>query len=248
MVTAYDAPTARAVVRAAADVILVGDSLGMVVLGYEDTLQVDMVDMTRHTAAVRRGAPQALVIADMPFLSYQAGPERAVLNAGRLVRSGADAVKLEGGLDRVPVVEAIGRASIPVMGHLGLTPQSIKVFGGYRVQGRRPEAAAAIIEAARALEAAGVFAIVLEGIPSELGRRVTEAVRVPTIGIGAGPDTDGQVLVVHDLAGVSEGRMPRFVKRYGEVGEALSAAVAAFAAEVRDGTYPAREHCYDDRA
>jgi 3-methyl-2-oxobutanoate hydroxymethyltransferase len=246
MVTAYDAPTARIVDRAGVDIILVGDSLGMVVLGYESTLHVTMEDMVRHTAAVRRARPRALLAADMPFLSYQVSPERAVENAGRLVREGgADAVKLEGGRVMLPAIEAIVRASIPVIGHLGLTPQSILRMGGYRVQGRGGPAGEELLADARALAEAGVFMIVLEGIPQALGRRITEMVPVPTVGIGAGPGTSGQVLVLHDLAGLSEGPMPRFVKRYGEVGEALESAVAGFAAEVRRGEYPAPAHCYD---
>ncbi len=246
MVTAYDAPTGRAVDRAGPDIILVGDSLGMVVLGYESTLQVDMTDMLRHTAAVRRAGPRALLVADMPFLSYQVTPERAVLNAGRLIRDGgADAVKLEGGTAQVPVIEALARASIPVMGHLGLTPQSVKTLGGYRVQGRSSDAADFLVTEAQAIEAAGVFAMVLEGIPEELGRRITATVGVPTIGIGAGPGTDGQVLVLHDLVGLSEGRLPRFVKRYGDLSSALQTMVEEFAAEVRSGTYPDASHCYE---
>jgi 3-methyl-2-oxobutanoate hydroxymethyltransferase len=246
MVTAYDTPTARIVDRAGVDIILVGDSLGMVVLGYESTLSVTMEDMVRHTAAVHRARPRALLVADMPFLSYQASPERAVENAGRLVREGgADAVKLEGGRAMLPAIEAILRASIPVMGHLGLTPQSILRFGGYRVQGRGGEATADLLADAEALVEAGVFLIVLEGIPQSLGSRITETVPAPTIGIGAGPGTNGQVLVLHDLAGLSEGPMPRFVKRYGEVGDALQSAVEGFAGEVRLGQYPTPAHCYD---
>jgi 3-methyl-2-oxobutanoate hydroxymethyltransferase len=246
MVTAYDAPTARIVDRAGPDIVLVGDSLAMVVLGYDTTLKVDMEDMLRHTAAVCRTRPTALVVADMPFLSYQVSIERAVENAGRLVRDGgADAVKLEGGQAMVPAVLAIVRASIPVMGHLGLTPQSVKRFGGYRVQGRGADASEKLIEDALALEQAGVFAMVLEGIPRDLGHRITQAVSVPTIGIGAGPETDGQVLVLHDLIGLSEGRLPRFVKRYGEIGRAMETAVASFASEVRSGSYPDQAHWYE---
>jgi 3-methyl-2-oxobutanoate hydroxymethyltransferase len=246
MVTAYDTPTARIVDRSGVDIILVGDSLGMVVLGYESTLQVTMEDMVRHTAAVSRARPRALLAADMPFLSFQVSPERAVENAGRLVREGgADAVKLEGGRSMLPAIEAIVRASIPVMGHLGLTPQSVLRFGGYRVQGRGGDAEAELLADARALVEAGVFLIVLEGIPQALGRRITEAIPVPTVGIGAGPDTSGQVLVLHDLAGLSEEPLPRFVKRYGQLGEALGAAVLAFAGEVRQGQYPTPAHCYD---
>jgi 3-methyl-2-oxobutanoate hydroxymethyltransferase len=246
MVTAYDTPGARAVDRAGADIILVGDSLGMVVLGHPDTLQVDMTDMVRHAAAVRRASPRALVVVDMPFLSYQVSPERAVENAGRLVREGgADAVKLEGGHNVMGAIEAILRASIPVMGHVGLTPQSVKAFGGYRVQGRSESQANAVAEEARAVADAGVFAMVLEGIPRELGRLITAAVPVPTIGIGAGPDTDGQVLVLHDLAGLSEGRLPRFVKRYAQLADDLERAVAEFVADVRTGAYPEATHWYE---
>lgn len=246
MVTAYDTPTARCVDRAGVDVILVGDSLGMVVLGYESTLQVTMEDMVRHTAAVRRARPQALLVADMPFLSYQVSIERAVDNAGRLVREGgADAVKLEGGRPMLPAIEAIIRASIPVMAHLGLTPQSILRFGGYRVQGRGRAAETDLLADAEALAGAGAFLIVLEGIPQSLGRQITETVPVPTVGIGAGPGTDGQVLVLHDLAGLTEEPLPRFVKRYGEVGEAIRSAVERFSGEVRSGQYPSPDHWYE---
>jgi 3-methyl-2-oxobutanoate hydroxymethyltransferase len=246
MVTAYDTPTARIVDRAGVDLILCGDSLGMVVLGHDSTLKVTMEDMVRHTAAAARARPRALLAADMPFLSFQVSPESAVENAGRLVREGgADLVKLEGGRTMVPAVLAITRASIPVIGHLGLTPQSILHFGGYRVQGRGEGAEASLLADARALADAGAVLIVLEGIPQTLGRKITAAVPVPTVGIGAGPGTDGQVLVLHDLAGLTEGPLPRFVKRYGEIGTALEAAVASFAGEVRKGEYPAPAHCYD---
>jgi 3-methyl-2-oxobutanoate hydroxymethyltransferase len=246
MVTAYDTPTARCVDRAGVDVILVGDSLGMVVLGHDSTLKVTMEDMVRHTAAVHRANPRALLVADMPFLSFQVTAERAVENAGRLVREGgADAVKLEGGRSMLPAIEAIVRASIPVMGHLGLTPQSILRFGGYRVQGRGRAAEAELLADAAALVEAGAFLIVLEGVPQGLGRQVTEAIPVPTIGIGAGPGTDGQVLVLHDLAGISEEPLPRFVKRYGAVGEAIQSAVESFVGEVRRGEYPAPAQWYE---
>ncbi len=245
MVTAYDAPTARVVDAAGADVILVGDSLGMVVLGYDSTLQVTMEDMVRHTAAVARTRPRALVVADLPFLSYHASHEQAVLNAGRLVQDGgADCVKIEGGARMGPTLEAIVGAQVPVMAHIGLTPQSVKQFGGYRVQGRG-DASEALVDDARAVEAAGAFALVLEGVPSPVGKAVTEAVSIPVIGIGAGPDTTGQVLVFHDLVGLSGERLPRFVKRYANLEADMQKAVARFVADVQSGAYPASEHCYE---
>jgi 3-methyl-2-oxobutanoate hydroxymethyltransferase len=248
MVTAYDAPTARLADAAGVDLLLVGDSLAMVVLGYDDTLSVTVDDMVHHTAAVARTAPRALVVADLPWMSYHVSPEDTVRNAARLVRAGAPAVKLEGGAKRVPAVSALIDAEIPVMGHLGLTPQSVHALGGFKVQGRQREAADALVEDALALVEAGVFAIVLEAVPAALARRVTEAVPVPTIGIGAGPACDGQVLVLHDLLGLEERVLPRFVRRYGSFRADGTAAVAAFAADVRSGAFPGPEETYEPEA
>ncbi len=248
VLTAYDYPTARLLDKAGVDVLLVGDSLGMVVLGYENTLPVTLQEMIHHTAAVARAKPSALVVADMPFMSFQVSPAETVRNAGRLVKEGgAEAVKIEGGTRVVPMVEAIIRAGIPVMGHVGLTPQSVHQMGGYRVQGRGPDAGAEVIEDARALEIAGCFSMVLEGIPPELAVRITQAVGIPTIGIGAGPGCDGQVLVIHDLLGLVEEFRPKFVKRYDEAGSRIRDAVQRYVAEVRSGEFPGPEHCYEDK-
>jgi len=244
MVTAYDAPTARIADDAGVDVILVGDSVAMVVLGYADTLQVTVADMAHHVGAVARARPRALVVADMPWLSYHLSTEEAVRNAATLVRAGAAAVKLEGGRARVKVVEALVDAQIPVMGHLGLTPQSVHALGGYRVQGQQTEAAAALVEDARALAGAGCFAIVLECVPREVAALVTREVPVPTIGIGAGPDCDGQVLVLHDLLGLEDRIAPRFVRRYATLKADAVAAVAAYAGDVRARAFPADEESY----
>src|SRR6516165_8853622 len=213
MVTAYDAPTARVADRAGVDLILVGDSLAMVVLGYEDTLHVTVDDMAHHTAAVARTSPHPMVVADLPWMSYHTGPDDAVRNAARLVRAGGQAVKLEGGRKRVPVVEAIIDAEIPVMGHLGLTPQSFHAIGGFKVQGKDLDAAKQLVDDAHALSDAGCFAIVLEGIPDVVAQLITESVPVPTIGIGAGVHCDGQVLVFHDVLGFDDRRAPKFVRR-----------------------------------
>ncbi len=248
MVTAYDYPMARIVDAAGVDMILVGDSVANVVLGYEDTLQVTVDDMVHHVSAVARARPRALVVGDMPWMSYHLGPEDAVRNAARLVRAGAGAVKLEGGPVRAPVIEAIVAAEIPVMGHLGLTPQSVHVMGGYRVQARTKEAAQALAEAARAVVDAGCFAVVIEGVPDVVGAAVTEGVDVPTIGIGAGPHCDGQVLVGPDLLGLSFGRTPKFVRRYAELGTEATSAVAAFAADVRAGRFPTEAESYHGNA
>jgi 3-methyl-2-oxobutanoate hydroxymethyltransferase len=243
-VTAYDYPTARLADEAGVDLILVGDSLGMVVLGYESTIPVTMPEMMHHVRAVVRAAPRALVVADLPFASFQTGPEDAVRNSARFVKRGAEAVKLEGGRRVLPQVEAILAADIPVLGHLGLTPQSVHAFGGYKVQGKTKSAAEALVEDALALERAGVFAIVLEGIPRELGGEVSRALTIPTIGIGAGAECDGQVLVLHDLIGLSFGKPARFVRRYAEVGETIRHAVAAFRDDVRSGRYPSAAETY----
>jgi len=244
MVTAYDEPGARIVSDAGADIILVGDSVANTVLGYEDTLHVDIDVMAHHTAAVARARPRSLVLGDMPWMSYHLSPEDAVRNAATLVRAGAQAVKLEGGQARLPVVEAIVRAEIPVMGHLGLTPQSVLAMGGFRVQGKSADAATALLDAAKALSAAGCFAFVIEGVPDVVGAAVTEAVDVPTIGIGAGPACDGQVLVFHDLLGLGSRTPPKFVRQYADVGRIATEAVAAFADDVRTGRFPSDAESY----
>jgi len=244
MVTAYDAPGARIVDEGGADLILVGDSLAMVVLGYEDTLQVTVEDMAHHTAAVARAKPGALVVADLPWMSYHTSVEDTVRNAAQLVRAGATAVKLEGGAKRVPHVRALVDAEIPVMGHIGLTPQSVHAMGGFKVQGKSVDAARALVEDARALVEAGVFAIVLEGVPDQVARMVTEAVPVPTIGIGAGPHCDGQVLVFHDVLGFEERITPKFVRRYATLKADGVNAIASFAADVRSGAFPDDSESY----
>jgi 3-methyl-2-oxobutanoate hydroxymethyltransferase len=243
MVTATDEPSARWADRAGVDLVLVGDSLGMAALGRPDTLSVTMDEMIHHTRAAAVGADRALLIADMPFGSYQASVSEAVHNAVRLVAEGrARAVKLEG--PRGDEVRAITAAGIPVVGHLGLTPQSVHSLGGYRVQGKELRAARALIDQARALEDAGAFLIVLEAIPAPLGAVITRALRVPTVGIGAGPGCDGQVLVFADLLGLSEGPFPRFVRRYAELGAVIKDALESFADDVRSGRYPADTECY----
>lgn len=244
MVTAYDAPSARTVDAAGIDIILVGDSVAMVVLGYEDTLQVDVADMAHHTAAVARTRPSALVVADLPWLSYHVSVADTVTNAAALIRAGAGAVKLEGGRKRVPMIEALVDAEIPVMGHIGLTPQSVHAMGGFKVQGRKQDAALALVDDARALEAAGCFSIVVEGVPDEVGRMITEAVDVPTIGIGAGSGCDGQVLVFHDLLGLEDRVIPKFVRRYAELGTAGIEALRAFSDDVRTGAFPSETESY----
>ena len=246
VITAYDFPTARVADQAGVEVILVGDSLGMVVLGYESTLPVTVDEMIHHTKAVWRAKPRALVVVDLPFMSYQTGPIEALANAGRLVKEGgADAVKLEGGERAADAARAIVEAGIPVMGHIGLTPQSVLQFGGYRVQGRGAAGADRLLADALALERAGVFSIVLEGMPVELASKVTQAVAVPTIGIGAGACCDGQVLVWHDALGFSFGHQPRFVRRYAELGGAAAAGLARFVADVKQGRFPAQEESYE---
>ena len=245
VVTAYDYPTARLVDEAGAEVILVGDSLGMVVLGYETTLPVTMDDMLHHTRAVVRAKPRALVVADLPFMSYQPGPIDALRNAGRLVQEGgADAVKLEGGARTAEAVRAITSTGIPVMGHLGLTPQSVLTMGGYRVQAKSDEDAARLVREARLLEACGAFAVVLEGVPKAVAREVTGQVGIPTIGIGAGKDTDGQVLVWHDLLGMWFGKPAKFVRRYAALGEAAHEGLERFVADVKDGRFPNDDESY----
>ncbi|GDX29730.1 3-methyl-2-oxobutanoate hydroxymethyltransferase [Actinomycetes bacterium] len=244
MVTAYDAPSARAVDAAGADMILVGDSVAMVVLGYENTLHVTTDDMVHHVAAVARTKPSALVVGDLPWLSYHVSIDDTVRNAAALVRAGAGAVKLEGGRKRLPAVEAILAAEIPVMGHLGLTPQSVHALGGYRVQGRELEAARAIVDDAIALADAGCFAVVLECVPDAVARLITDTVAIPTIGIGAGRHCDGQVLVFHDLLGLGQGPEPKFVRRYADLGDVAVSALAQFADDVRAGSFPSSKETY----
>lgn len=246
MLTAYDYGTALAVDRAGIDAILVGDSLGMVVLGYDTTLPVTMEDMLHHCRAVARGASYALLIGDMPFMSYQASVDDAVRNAGRFLQeAGMDAVKLEGGLERLDAVGAIISAGIPVMGHLGLTPQSVHQFGGFRAQGKEASAAKRLVEDALSLEEAGCFSIVLESIPTRLGKLVSERLEIPTIGIGAGPDCDGQVLVTHDLIGMFDRFTPRFVKRYAEIHLEMDKAFTSFRDDVQSKAFPSAEHCVE---
>jgi 3-methyl-2-oxobutanoate hydroxymethyltransferase len=259
MLTAYDAPGARLVADGGADLLLVGDSVAMVVLGHDDTLQVTVDDLAHHTAAVARGlrswqpeepgAPNAgvvapLVVADLPWLSYHVSTEDSVRNAATLIRAGAQAVKLEGGAKRVAVIEAIVDAEIPVMGHLGLTPQSVHAMGGFRVQAKQTEAALQLVADAKALAAAGCFAIVLEGVPDQVAAMVTAAVDVPTIGIGAGAGCDGQVLVFHDVLGLEDRLAPKFVRRYANLRTDAVAALRAFATDVRDGSFPSESETY----
>jgi len=244
MVTAYDYPSARVADGAGVDMILVGDTLAMVVLGHDDTLQVTTDEMAHHVAAVARAKPRALVIGDLPWLSYHLSREETVRNAAALVRAGAAAVKLEGGRKRLDAVHAILDAEIPVMGHLGLTPQSIHAVGGFKVQGKQLDAAQTIVDDAVALADAGCFAVVLECVPDAVARLVTDAVPVPTIGIGAGRHCDGQVLVYHDLLGLEDRLAPKFVRRYAELKADATAAVERFADDVRSGRFPASEETY----
>ena len=245
MLTAYDYPTALLVDRAGIDMILVGDSLGMVVLGYETTVPVTMDEMIHHTKAVTRGARFALIVGDMPFMSYNISERDAIAHAGRFIKeAGADAVKLEGGTSVQSVVQAIVRAGIPVMGHIGLTPQTISQLGGFRVQGKTAEAAKKIIDDAKALDEAGVFSIVLEAIPAEITRRITESVGVPTIGIGAGIACDGQVLVYQDMIGLFDRFVPKFVKQYSRVGEIMLDSFKQFREEVEKEIFPGEEHSF----
>ena len=244
MVTAYDAPGARIADEAGVDLILVGDSLAMVVLGYDDTLQVTVEDMAHHTAAVARAKPRSLIVGDLPWMSYHVSVEETVRNAAALIRAGAQSVKLEGGRKRLPMIEAIVAAEIPVMGHLGLTPQSVHAMGGFKVQGKEAEAALELVAEAKALAHAGCFAIVLEGVPDVVAAMVTAAVDVPTIGIGAGPHCDGQVLVYHDLLGIEDRVAPKFVRRYADQKADAVAAMAAYAEDVRTGRFPADDESY----
>ena len=245
MLTAYDYSTAKLMDNAGINGILVGDSLGMVCLGYEDTLSVTMEDMIHHTKAVARGAKNALVVADLPFMSYQTSTYDAVVNAGRLIKEGrAQAVKLEGGLEVCDKIEAIVKASIPVMAHLGLTPQSINSFGGFKVQGKDEENARRLIDEAIAVEKAGAFAVVLECVPEKLARLISEKVSIPTIGIGAGAGCDGQILVYQDMLGMYSDFTPKFVKKYEELGVKMDAAFKKYIDEVRDGVFPAPENTF----
>jgi len=238
MVTAYDAPGARIADEAGVDMILVGDSLAMVVLGYEDTLQVTVADIAHHTAAVARVRPVALIVADLPWMSYHISVEETVRNAAELIRAGAQSVKLEGGRKRLPMIEALISAEIPVMGHLGLTPQSLHAMGGYKVQARKSEAALELLADAKALQHAGCFSIVLEGVPNEVARMVTQSLDIPTIGIGAGNQCDGQVLVFHDLLGLEDRVPAKFVRKYASLKDDAVEAVRQFAEDVRSGAFP----------
>ena len=237
--TAYDYATARVIDAAGIPLALVGDSLAMTMLGYETTLPVTMTEMLHHTAAVSRGVEKALVVADMPFMSYQVSPQQALQNAGRFLKeAGADAVKIEGGLSRVETVHALVENGIPVLGHIGLTPQSVRQLGGYKVQGKHPAAAKALIEDAQALSDAGVFGVVLECIPRDLAAEITNSISAPTIGIGAGPGCDGQVLVTHDMLGMYSDLSPSFVKRYAEIGSLMREAFEQYRDEVVSGEFP----------
>jgi 3-methyl-2-oxobutanoate hydroxymethyltransferase len=246
VLTCYDYPTARILDTCGIDIILVGDSLGVVVSGHENTLPVTMDEMVYHTRAVMRANPRALVVADMPFLSYQTDISQARANAGRLIKEGgAAAVKLEGGANMAETIRSISMMDVPVMAHIGLTPQSIHRMGGYRVQGKKEEQADQLMNDALAVEAAGAFAVVLEGIPQKLAQRITGCLGIPTIGIGAGPECDGQVLVLHDILGLCEKYSPKFVKRYADVRTVISDAVNAYITEVKTGEFPTEAHSFN---
>ncbi|HEX3236732.1 MAG TPA: 3-methyl-2-oxobutanoate hydroxymethyltransferase [Gemmatimonadales bacterium] len=246
MLTCYDAVFARLLEQADVDVLLVGDSLNQVIAGQETTLSATLEQMIYHAAAVRRAARTSLVFVDLPFLTYQVTVADAIRNAGRVLQeTGAHGVKLEGGRPMAETVRALVDRGIPVIGHLGLTPQSVHALGGYRVQGRDPGAAERLLTDAKALEEAGACAVVLELLPGELAKKISAALTIPTIGIGAGPGCDGQVLVLHDMLGLNEGFNPKFLKRFGALGEAVREAVRAYGAEVRSGSYPGREHSFD---
>ena len=245
MLTAYDYSTARLIDESGVNMILVGDSLGNVMLGYEDTVSVTMEDMIHHGAAVARGAKNAMVVVDMPFMSYQTGVYDALTNAGRLMKEArANAVKLEGGVDVCPQIKAIVSAGIPVVAHIGLTPQSVNAFGGHKVQGKTEAAAKKLLEDALAVEAAGAFAVVIEGVPAKLAELITKKLTIPTIGIGAGAACDGQVLVYQDMLGMYSDFTPKFVKKFSNVGEVMKAAFAQYIEEVQNGVFPSEEHCY----
>ncbi|MBK5276885.1 MAG: 3-methyl-2-oxobutanoate hydroxymethyltransferase [Desulfuromonadales bacterium] len=244
MLTSYDYPFTRIMDAAGLDIILVGDSAGVVVAGHDTTLPVTMDEMIYHTRAVRRADPRALVVADMPFMSYQTSIEEACRNCGRMIKEGgAEAVKVEGGMNMSHVIRAVSQIDIPVMGHIGLTPQSVHRMGGYKVQGRK-EQAERILEDAFAVQNSGAFALVLEGIPAKLAAEITAELTIPTIGIGAGPACDGQVLVIHDILGLCEKYSPKFVKRYAELGPIISDAVKQYIAEVKAGEFPTEEHSF----
>jgi len=245
MVTAYDAPSARIADRAGADIILVGDSLANVVLGYESTPQVTMDEMIHHTAAVTRTNPRALVVGDMPWMSYHVSNEDTIRNAGRFVQEGGvGAVKLEGGVKRVRTIEMLVDIEIPVMGHIGLTPQSVHAMGGYKVQGRGLEDAYALMDDAQVLAEAGVFSMVLEGVPDVVAQMITDDIDLPTIGIGAGAQCDGQVLVFHDVLGLHDGHLPKFVRKYADLAETAVGALESFFGDIQDGTFPAEAETY----
>lgn len=245
MLTAYDYSTAKLMDNAGINGILIGDSLGMTMLGYEDTLSVTMEDMIHHTACVARGAKNALVVADMPFMSYQVSVEEAVRNAGRLMKEGrAQAVKLEGGASVCKQIKAITEASIPVMAHLGLTPQSVNAFGGFKVQGKSLEAARTLIEDAKRVEEAGAFSVVLECVPAALAKIITETISIPTIGIGAGAGCDGQILVYQDMLGMYSDFTPKFVKKFANVGQVMTQAFADYIKETKEGTFPTVEQSF----
>jgi 3-methyl-2-oxobutanoate hydroxymethyltransferase len=247
--TAYDYPTARLLDDAGVDILLVGDSLGMVVLGYDSTLPVTLDEMVHHTRAVRRATRRALVVADMPYGSFHISLDESVRNAVRLVKEGgAEAVKVEGGERRIELIARLVEAEIPVMGHVGLTPQSVNALGGFHVQGKTADAARQVERDARAVEAAGAFSIVLESMPRDVGARITEKLRIPTIGIGAGPDCDGQVLVFHDLMGLTTGHTPKFVRRYANLAAEISRAAAEYCDDVRGGRFPADAESYHSAA
>jgi len=243
--TAYDYPTGRLVDEAGVDVVLVGDSLAMVMLGHDSTLPLTLEEALHHTKAVRRGVERALVVADMPYGSYHGDINESLRNAMRFVKeAGAEAVKIEGGERRLELIARLTEAEIPVMGHIGLTPQSLNALGGYRVQGKTPNAAEQLLRDAKAVEAAGAFAIVVEAIPRELAAEITKAVVIPTIGIGAGPDCDGQVLVLHDMLGLTFQNAPKFARRYANIGEIISRAVREYCADVESGSFPTDAESY----
>ncbi|MEI7590034.1 MAG: 3-methyl-2-oxobutanoate hydroxymethyltransferase [Deltaproteobacteria bacterium] len=245
MLTAYDYPTALVADSAGVDIILVGDSLGMVVLGYDSTIPVTMDEMIHHTKAVSRAAQRAMVVGDMPFMSYQISVDEAMFNAGRFLKeAGAQAVKLEGGAEVAEITKRLSSAGIPVMGHIGLTPQAVHQFGGYKVQGKSKQAAQKIMADAKALEEAGAFAIVLECVPAELGKSISEAISIPTIGIGGGVHCDGQVLVFHDMLGIFDRFTPKFVKKYANIKEQQETAIKQYVDEVKTGIFPSNEHSF----
>ncbi len=244
MVTAYDAPSARVASEAGVDIVLVGDSVAMVVLGYDDTISVTVDDIAHHVGAVARAKPDALIVGDMPWMSFHVTPEETVRNGAKLIRAGAQCVKMEGGPKRIPMMQRLLDAEIPVIAHIGLTPQSANAFGGFKVQGRTAQAAAELVEQAKRLEEAGAFCLVIEAVPDLVGTMITDAVDIPTIGIGAGPNTDGQVLVFHDLVGLEDRFKPRFVRRYGTGFADQVAAVGAYAADVRSGAFPTAQESY----